>query len=113
MRKFALTFALIVSPCLAYGETVCRNGQCQVVRKTVTATARVATGTAQGVANLMARTGRLAHMGGNPHALEGIGMGSTPDQALRRCCYYGRMRIADQGVAQGANGRWYACIRGR
>jgi hypothetical protein len=40
-------------------------------------------------------------------------MGATPEQAKRNCCYFGRMRIEDEGVARGSNGMYYACIRGR
>jgi hypothetical protein len=60
----------------------------------------------------MARIGRVGHWGGHP-ALEGVGMGSTPEQAKRSCCYVGRMRIEDEGVARSSNGMYYACIRGR
>ena len=67
--------------------------------------------TAQDVANSCAAMGRLAHLGGNS-GLEGIGMASTPEAAICNCCYYGQIRISDQGVAQGSNGMWYACIRG-
>jgi hypothetical protein len=98
MRKVALILALLVSPCLAYGQ----NGP---VRQTATATA-------QGVAHLLARSGRLFHPGGNPYSYEGVGMGSTPEQALRNCCYSrSGMRVADQGVAQDSRGRWFACKR--
>lgn len=71
------------------------------------------TSTAQGVAELQASTGRMGHYGGNS-GLEGVGMGSTPEQALGNCCYSnsGRM-VVDQGVAQGRDGRWYACKRYR
>jgi hypothetical protein len=68
--------------------------------------------TASAVAQLMARVGRVGHWGGH-RSLEGCGMGSTPEQARRNCCYYGRMRIEDEGVAQASNGMWFACIRGR
>jgi hypothetical protein len=71
------------------------------------------TSTAQGVAEACARRGVLAHMGGNGGMMEGIGMASTPDAAIRSCCFYGRIQIMDQGVAQGSNGMWFACIRGR
>ena len=68
-------------------------------------------GTAQAVANHMASLGRIGHWGGNPYKYEGVGMGSTPDQAIRNCCYYGRFTIQDQGVCRGANGMYYACNR--
>ena len=74
---------------------------------------RAMTNTAQGVAEACASMGRLQHLGGNGGMMEGIGMASTPEAAVRNCCYYGQIAIQDQGVAQGSNGMWYACIRGR
>jgi hypothetical protein len=74
---------------------------------------RAVTNTAQGVAEACARMGRLQHMGGHGGMMEGIGMASTPEAAVRNCCYYGQIQIMDQGTAQGPNGMWYACIRGR
>lgn len=74
---------------------------------------RAVTNSAQGVAESLARMGRLQHLGGNGGMMEGIGMASTPEAAVRNCCYYGQIAIQDQGVAQGSNGMWYACIRGR
>ena len=73
--------------------------------------ASVFLGSAQAVANHMANIGRIGHWGGNPYKYEGVGMGSTPDQAIRNCCYYGKFNIQDQGVCQGSNGMWYACNR--
>jgi hypothetical protein len=67
--------------------------------------------TAQGVANYLASIGRIGHFGGNPYAAEGVGMGATPDQAIRNCCFYGKRPIADQGVCRGANGYYFACCR--
>jgi hypothetical protein len=67
-------------------------------------------GTAQGVANYLASIGRIGHYGGNPFAYEGVGMGASPDQALRNCCNNGGV-VADYGVCQGSNGMWYACKR--
>lgn len=67
--------------------------------------------TAAAAAAYMASIGRIGHFGGNPYPAEGVGMGMTADQAIRNCCFYGRRQIADQGVSQGANGRWYACNR--
>ena len=61
-------------------------------------------------AEYMARTGRFAHRG-TCGCREGIGYGSTPEQALRNCCYYGRYAIREKAVARGANGRYYAVVR--
>lgn len=69
------------------------------------------TGSAQGVAEMMASRGVMQHFGGNS-GYEGVGMGSTPEQALNNCCYSNSgMAVVDQGVARGANGRYYACKR--
>lgn len=71
------------------------------------------TGSAQGVAELMASRGVMGHFGGNS-GYEGVGMGSSPDEALNNCCYSNSgMAVVDQGVACGRNGRWYACKRYR
>lgn len=67
--------------------------------------------TAQDAAYYMARIRRIGHFGGNRYAAEGVGMGGSPDAAIRNCCFYGRRQIAEQGVAQGADGMWYACCR--
>ena len=66
--------------------------------------------TAADDAAYMARTGRFGHRG-TCNCREGIGYGSTPEQALANCCYYGRYTIREKAVARGANGRWYAVIR--
>jgi hypothetical protein len=66
--------------------------------------------TAADDAAYMARTGRFGHRGG-AGCREGIGYGSTPEEALRNCCYYGRYAIREKAVVRGANGRYYAVIR--
>ena len=65
---------------------------------------------AQEDAEFMARTGRFAHRG-TAGCREGIGYGSTPEQALRNCCYWGRYAVREKAVARGANGRYYAVVR--
>jgi hypothetical protein len=68
--------------------------------------------TAQQDADTMARTGVLRHCGRNGGRREGIGLGSTPEQALRNCCYYGRYRIVEKAVAWSPLRRtWFAVIR--
>lgn len=65
---------------------------------------------AQEAADEMARTGWFGHRGCG--CREGIGMGSTPEQALANCCYNnGRYSIRERAVSRGANGRYYAVIR--
>lgn len=69
--------------------------------------------TAQGVAEMMARSGSCQHFGNPTGGYEGVGMGSTPEAALANCCYSrSGMRVVDQGVAFG-RGRWWACKRYR
>jgi hypothetical protein len=73
---------------------------------------KVVFGSAQADAEEMARTGILRHCGRNGGRREGIGCGSTPEAAERACCYYGRYRIVDRGVAYSPVRRqWFACIR--
>jgi hypothetical protein len=67
--------------------------------------------TAQGVANIQAATGRMGHYGGNP-GYEGCAVASTWQAAYANCCYGNSgMPTWDYGLAQGANGMWYACRR--
>jgi hypothetical protein len=67
------------------------------------------TSTAQGVAEIQANRRAMGHCGGNS-SYEGVGMGMSPQAALNNCCNNGRP-VIDQGVAQGPDGRWYACKR--
>jgi hypothetical protein len=68
-------------------------------------------GSAQSDAEVMAATGVLRHQGNNCGRREGIGFStSSADDAVRRCCYYGRYRAKEIGVARGRRG-WFACIR--
>jgi hypothetical protein len=71
----------------------------------------VVSGSAQADAEAMAATGRLRHQGNSRGCREGIGYSTSgPDDAVRRCCYYGRYRAREIGVARGARG-WFACVR--
>jgi len=81
------------------------TAQAQTVTVTVT--------TAQQDAETMARTGVLRHCGRNGGRREGIGFSSSsPEQALRNCCYYGRYRIVEKAVAWSPVRRaWFAVIR--
>ena len=66
---------------------------------------------AQDDAEQMARTGVLRHCGKNGGRREGIGFSSSsPDAAVKNCCYYGRYRIVERGMARGPRG-WFAVIR--
>ncbi len=67
--------------------------------------------TAQGVADIMARLGRVGHCGGNK-GYEGCGMAGTKAGAYAICCYANSgMRTIDVGYAQGSNGMWFCCRR--
>jgi hypothetical protein len=93
MRWIVLAIALMVG-----------TAQAQTVTVTVT--------TAQQDAEQMARTGVLRHCGRNGGRREGIGVGSTPEQALKNCCFYGRYRIVEKAVAWSPVRRaWFAVIR--
>jgi hypothetical protein len=73
---------------------------------------RVTISSAQQDAEEMARTGVLRHCGRNGGRREGIGTGSTPDAAFRNCCFYGRYRIVERGVAYSpARRQYFAVIR--
>jgi len=71
---------------------------------------RVVISSAQEDAEEMARTGVLRHCGRAGGRREGIGMGPTPDAAFRNCCYYGRYRIVERGVAYSPTRRAYFAV---
>jgi hypothetical protein len=71
---------------------------------------RVVISSAQDDAEEMARTGILRHCGRAGGRREGIGMGSTPEAALRNCCFYGRYRIVEKGVAYSPTRRAYFAV---
>jgi hypothetical protein len=65
---------------------------------------------AQGVAEMQARSGRCQHFGGN-RGYEGVGYSSSSsDAAVRNCCYWGQRKPREIGVAKGPRG-WFACVR--
>jgi hypothetical protein len=68
--------------------------------------------TAQDHAVVIARRGSLVHSSCGQY--EGIGTGSTPEQARRNCCFFGKRVIVDEGVAYSPVARrWFAVIRYR
>ena len=102
-------------------SATCANGTCNVPQKAVQQPAvRVSVGvqvgetsSAQGVANIMARLGRVGHFGGH-RWFEGCGMAATPQGAYSVCCYANSGMVTyDVGYARGANGMWYCCRRYR
>lgn len=68
---------------------------------------------AQADAEEMAATGVLRHCGRNGGRREGIGFSSAgPEAATRACCFYGRYRIVERGVAWSPARRgWFAVNR--
>lgn len=66
---------------------------------------------AQWKADQLATRGQLVHLGGSfgGGSAEGIGYGSTAEQATRACCYWGQRTPIEIGVAQGASG-YYAVV---
>ena len=67
---------------------------------------------AQDHAVVIARRGSLVHSSCGQY--EGIGTGSTPEQARRSCCFFGKRVIVEEGVAYSPVARrWFAVIRYR
>ena len=99
MRFVYMVLVLLVAATATAQDTVIVRGPATVV-------------TAQDHALVLARRGTLVHSHCNQW--EGIGTGSTPDQAKRNCCFYGRRVIVEEGVAYSASARkWFAVIRYR
>lgn len=102
VKKFSLIAAVIIASA-SFGVAKAERYYSRTVVRGSTS--------AQEDAEFMARTGRFAHRGG-AGCREGIGCGSTPEQALGNCCYNnGRYAIRERAVARGSNGRYYAVIR--
>jgi len=74
---------------------------------------KVANGTAQAVAETMARLGKVGHFGGNPYSYEGCAMASSKESAYRNCCYANdrSLKTMDVGYAQDSRGYWFCCRR--
>ena len=62
-------------------------------------------------AKMAASKGFRGHVGGNLGGarFEGVGWGTSPQLALRSCCYSGRRPIVAQAVYKGRDGYYYAC----
>ena len=101
MRWIALLMFIAFGSVVAQADDVIINAR------------RVNITSAQQDAELMARSGVLRHCGTAGGRREGIGMSSAgPDAALKSCCYFGRYRIVEKGVAWSPVKRaWFAVIR--
>ena len=96
----AIAFMCATPPGVIFGQDVIVHAR------------RVNITSAQQDAELMARSGVLRHCG-TAGGREGIGMSSaSPLAAERACCFYGRYRIVEKGVAWSPVRRaWFAVIR--
>lgn len=131
---FVVAFALISS--VAFAQD-CRDGICsspsdRVVTRVVQAAVEVpvrvaetvicqtqelrsvfcANGLAQWKAERQAAEGRCRHVGGGfgGGRYEGVGFStSSPDAAIRACCYWGKRQVLEIGVARGRSG-WFATV---
>lgn len=66
---------------------------------------------AQQAAEQMARRGVLGHCRNAGGQIEGIGFSPvSADAAIRSCCFWGKRKAREIGVARGARG-WYAVVR--
>ena len=98
MRSLVLFLALVSSAAVA--------------QDVIVAPRRSVVVTAQDHATIIARRGTLVHSSCGQY--EGIGCGSTPEQARRNCCFFGKRVIVEEGVAYSpVTRRWYAVIRYR
>ena len=98
MRALILAAALSCLPGFVNAEEI-------VVTTTVS--------TAQQDADQMARTGILRHCGRAGGRREGIGFStSSPEAACKACCYSGRYKVVERGVAYSHVRRgWFAVQR--
>ena len=84
----------------------------QPVRTVVGNAACAVASLAQSKAERQATQCRLMHVGGGfgGGRAEGIGFSTvSADDAVRRCCYWGKRQAREIGVARGRNG-WYATV---
>lgn len=68
---------------------------------------------AQAHAETLAANGTFGHCARRGGGHEGIGFSSaSPDDAIRRCCYWGRLRVREIGTAWSPARRgWVAVVR--
>jgi len=97
--RFAFVVFLALAASCAYGQTIVVRGPAVI--------------SAQEHATVIARRGTLVHS--QCSQTEGIGMGSTPEQARRNCCYFrdamaGRRVIVEEGIAYSPTRRMYFAV---
>lgn len=108
MRSIVIAIGLIVYGCCCYGQE-CINGTCPrkvVIKQNVIVSA-------QEHAETLAANGTFAHCSRRGGGYEGIGLSPTsPDDAVRRCCYWGRRPVREIGTAWSARRHaWIAVVR--
>lgn len=117
MKIRILCLAFAVSICMASFAEAGRFGVFgrQPVRNTASVATHAVHGAVQGVhggiaqakAEMQARDGVMRHVGGSFGAgrFEGVGFSTvSADDAIHRCCYWGRKTVVEIGVARGARG---------
>ena len=92
-------------------RTECDGVTCRQVTRSVTRS--TAQTRAEKLAQLDPRSG--LHPGhhaqlGPVSGYEGLGYGSSPDDATRRCCFWGQRSPREIGTAPGPSGGWYAVV---
>jgi len=87
-------------------SSTCTDGTCS----TASTRSVVRGGGAQAHAEAMASTGSMVHARSHGSTYEGVGVGGSPQAALRACCNNGGA-VLEEGVAQSSSGRWFACRR--
>jgi len=103
------TVATVVSTAVEIPVRVVEHVVCesQPVRQLL-----AANGLAQYKAERQAASGRLYHVGGGFGGgnAEGVGFSShSPEDAIRRCCFWGKRQVLEIGIARGRSG-WFATV---
>ena len=109
---FALVFCVLASEAQAgpFRRSVTRSTACTSDGCGNSSKTRTVSRGAQAHAEAMASSGSMVHASSHGSTYEGVGTGGSPAAALRACCNNGGA-VIEEGVAQGRDGRWYACKR--
>lgn len=111
--RYVIAVLLIAYAACCYGQelpSVCVGG-CPVPRKVVVRQNIVVS--AQEHAEQLAAAGTFGHCSRRGGGYEGIGLSPvSPDDAVRRCCYWGQRRVREIGTAWSpARRAWIAVVR--
>ena len=109
----SILFALVVTfaSVAAAQTTVCIDGRCAIRQPKVVVQNVIVS--AQEHAEQLAATNTFGHCGRRGGGYEGIGFSpASPDDACRRCCYWGQRRVREIGTAWcPARRGWVAVVR--